>query len=165
MRRLALERLSAIRRMQLSEGRVGGYLALTAAGHCLPVLPAGDVKPQNVLLDGNDWNVLVRPGGSAFPTCAALRGKPSLLRAVPANLLPTRRCLRPSSSPVRPLPVLVCMARCPSALLQLTDFGIARSLSSGRTLTSKIGTAQFMPPEALSGACACMRACVRYSFV
>ena len=33
----------------------------------------------------------------------------------------------------------------------LTDFGIARSLASGRTLTSQIGTAQFMPPEALSG--------------
>ena len=66
---------------------MGTLLDVTAAGHCLPVLPAGDVKPQNVLLDGDDWNVLVRPGGSASPACAALRGKPSPLRAAPC--LPT----------------------------------------------------------------------------
>eukprot|EP00750_Incisomonas_marina_P016460 INCI19132.13.p1 GENE.INCI19132.13~~INCI19132.13.p1 ORF type:complete len:802 (-),score=119.21 INCI19132.13:464-2869(-) len=33
----------------------------------------------------------------------------------------------------------------------LTDFGIARSLTAAQALTSRIGTAQFMPPEALSG--------------
>ena len=37
-------------------------------------------------------------------------------------------------------------------LAQLTDFGIARSVASGRTMTSEIGTAQFMPPEAIGGA-------------
>ena len=103
---------------------MGTLLYVTAGGHCLPVLPAGDVKPQNVLLDGDDWNVLVRAGGSASPTCAALRGKPSPLRALPANQPPTRRCLRPPpapSSPVRPSAVFVCVARCPSVRTAAVD--------------------------------------------
>ena len=33
----------------------------------------------------------------------------------------------------------------------LADFGLARSIASTRSLTTKIGTVQFMPPEALDG--------------
>ena len=71
-----------------------------------------------------------------------------------SSALPTTAFMPPFGPHVAP-----CAFRPPN--MQLTDFGIARSLSSGLKLTSQIGTAQFMPPEALSGACVCVRACLR----
>jgi len=43
-----------------------------------------------------------------------------------------------------------CIASCVNSW-QLTDFGVTRSLLVTRTMTSKIGTVQYMPPEALNG--------------
>ena len=66
----------------------------------LPVLPAGDVKPQNVLLDGDDWNVLVRPGDSA--SLRALHWAENRPRCTP--------CLPTTNTPMRASPEQPCSA-------------------------------------------------------
>ncbi len=126
---------------------------------------AGDLKPQHVLLHGQDWHCKVRALGTVTVNSQ--------------RCVPSRRYVSPCRAPCRHHP---CPAECPCALLygcgggavwcvlrgwdgvlrgvgwvQVAGFGI-RSLTSDRNVASRIETAQYMPPEALSRAC--MRACV-----
>ncbi len=111
----------------------------------MPPRPQGDLKPQNVLLDGDDMRCLVRGPPLVERLCACAS---PCMHQPGANS--NSMCALHLQQQADALNFMWVRVVC-TMLRQLTDFGIARSLASERTLTSNIGTAQFMPPEALNG--------------
>ena len=100
----------------------------------------------------------MRAGGSASPTCAALRGKPSLLHAVPANHQPADVCApRAALSDRRPFCLHGALSVRTAAVDRLRHRAVAVVGPQGDEPDRDGAVHAARSPER----CVCVRACVR----